>query len=423
LGNYSVTNTPGTMTVTLRPTTISYTGATTGVYGICNGSNMISAQLIDTISNTGIGGASVTITVGTQTVIVITGTNGVAQSALTLTQGPGSVSANASFAGDLVHAGSSTNNSNNFAITSNTNAGPLTGQPLYTGLSFFWTTSATSNTASLTLSATVQDTSTPCHGDIRTAKVTFAVRNADGTFTPVSNAQNLPVGLVNPSDTTVGTASAIAQYNLGNLTADSFEIAVIIGGNYTRNQSADDTIVGVAKPGLANSMIGVGKLNNTASPASNGYLGNAPATGGNYYTSVAADVQYNKSLTNPHGKVNILVKTYNKRDGTVDTLVHTYSIISNSISGLTEAKDPTTGGMIVSFGAKANVTEITNPALPVAVDTGAILQLVFSPSGTTSPQTGSIAVQKPSGGLWFSSAWDGTKTAQKPLVSGMVTVQ
>jgi hypothetical protein len=79
--------------------------------------------------------------------------------------------------------------------------------------------------------------------------------------------------------------------------------------------------------------------------------------------------------------------------------------------------------MIVSFGAKANVTEITNPALPVAVDTGAILQLVFSPSGTTSPQAGSIAVQKPSGGLWFSSAWDGTKTAQKPLVSGMVTVQ
>jgi hypothetical protein len=168
-------------------------------------------------------------------------------------------------------------------------------------------------------------------------------------------------------------------------------------------------------------MIGVGKLDNTASPVSNGYLGNAPAAGGDYYTSVAADVQYNKSLTNPHGKVNILVKSYNKPDGTVDTRIHIYSIVSNSISSLTEANDPTTGNLMVSFGAKANVTEVTNPSLPVAVDTGAILQLIFSPSATNT-QTGSISIQKQSGGLWFSSAWNVNKTVQKPLI-GMVVVQ
>ena len=106
----------------------------------------------------------------------------------------------------------------------------------------------------------------------------------------------------------------------------------------------------------------------------------------------------------------------------MDSTVHTYSIISNSITGFSEATDPNTGILMVSFGAKANVTEITNPATPLAVDTGAILQLIFSPPGTAT-QTGSIALQKQSGGLWFSSAWNGTKNVQKTLTSGTVVVR
>jgi len=422
LANYSVTSTPGTLTINSRPASIVYVGAFSGSYASCS-SNIVSARLTDTITGAGIPGASVIITVGTQSVTLATDATGLASTSLGLTQNPGTVSANASFIGDATHSGSATSNVNNYTINPSSGVGPLTGNPIYTGFTFFWTTSASSSSATLTLSATVQDTSTPCHGDIRSAKVTFAVRHSDGTYTPLSGAQNLPVGLVNPADSTVGTASATTQYNLGNSNADSIQLAVIVGGNYTRNQSADDTIVEVAKPGLANSMIGVGKLDNTASPLSSGYLATAPVPGSNYYTSVASNLQYNKSLTNPQGKVNILVKSYNKADGTIDTNIHTYSIVSNSISGLTEALDPRTNMTMVSFSAKANITEVTNPLSPVSVDSGVTIQLIFSPSGTNTPQTGSITVPKKTGGLWFTSAWDGTRTVQKTLAGGIVAVQ
>jgi hypothetical protein len=204
---------------------------------------------------------------------------------------------------------------------------------------------------------------------------------------------------------------------------------VIIGGNYSRNVTADDTIIGVAVPGVANSMDGVSKLDNTLPPVSSGYLANNPVSGANYYTSVPANVQFNKSFTNAQGKVNILVKTYNRPDGTVDSNVHTYPISSNSISGMTETQDPKTLIKTVSFVAKANITDITNIATPVAVDSGTMLQLVFISSVGTPQQTGyvaqtgSVAVQRKAGGLWFSSSWDGAKTIQKVLGGGVVAIQ
>jgi hypothetical protein len=51
---------------------------------------------------------------------------------------------------------------------------------VYTGETMFWTTSPTSNTAPLTLAATIQDISSDCAGDITKGRITFATRNADG---------------------------------------------------------------------------------------------------------------------------------------------------------------------------------------------------------------------------------------------------
>jgi hypothetical protein len=111
---------------------------------------------------------------------------------------------------------------------------PPPGQPLYTGTLWAWTTSASSSTASLTLSATIQDFGN-CTGDIRTARVTFALRRTGSSYTPIQGATNLPVGLVNPADPSVGTANTIIQYNIGNASAATLDIAVIVGGNYSLN--------------------------------------------------------------------------------------------------------------------------------------------------------------------------------------------
>ena len=79
----------------------------------------------------------------------------------------------------------------------------------YTGPAFYWTSGSNSSTATLTLTTTLSNR--VCIGDIRTATVTFNIRDSAGVLTPIKGAQNLPVGLVNPGDTGVGTASAIVQ--------------------------------------------------------------------------------------------------------------------------------------------------------------------------------------------------------------------
>ena len=424
LGNYNITYNTAVFTINTRPTMIAYTGASTSQYGTCIVN--VSATLKDGLTSAFINTSqTITITVGGKSVN-LTSSNGTFTGTIVTdnTMNVGTYNITANFAGNLANglAASSQSLTNGFSITAGS-VGPYNGQAVYTGLNFFWTTGPSSSTATLTLSTTLKDTTAPCQGDIRTARVTFATRNADGTYSPLPNAQNLPVGLVNPADPTTGTAQAISQYNLGNQNFASIQIAVIVTGNYTRNQSADDTIVGIAKPGVANQMIGVGTLNNLALPkTSNGFLGNAPAAGANYFTSISSNVTYNKSFTNPQGKVNLIVKSLNKSDGTVDTAVHTYSITSNSISTFTSAT--VSGQVVVTFGAKCNVVEITNPATPIALEGGAQMQIVMSPpGGTTNPQSASITVQKNGGGLWYSSAWDGGKTVAKALASGTITVQ
>jgi hypothetical protein len=237
--------------------------------------------------------------------------------------------------------------------------------------------------------------------------VTFAVRNG-ATLTPISNAQNLPVGLVNPSDTTVGTATAVSQYNIGSQNVEQFEVAVIVGGNYYLNNTSDDAIVTVAKPGVANSIVGGGALLNDTNPPSNGYL--QGAAGSDKATLVSANVTYNKSKTNPQGKITVMVKSFNRPDGTVDSVLHIYLMKSTAISELTLPKPGQ-----VSFGSKATIQDITNPDRPISVDGGATLQITMTDD--TVDRVG-IVVQKKEGGVWFSSGWDGQKTVEKPLDGG-----
>src|SRR5206468_7553999 len=117
--------------------------------------------------------------------------------------------------------------------------------------------------------ATLKDAGT-CVGDIRTAKVSFYVRDPiAGTLSPINGAQNLPVGLVNPGDTTVGTASATVQYNISG-SAQGLVIAVVVGGNYAANNPTTDQLITIAVPVAGGQICGGGTINNAADFGSSG---------------------------------------------------------------------------------------------------------------------------------------------------------
>jgi hypothetical protein len=410
LSNYSVTYNTASFTIYKRPTTITYTGALTAYSGQCTVT--VSALLKDTLSGLPMAGETVAITIGSQSVNLITNSSGIASGTLTVIENVGTVYVGASYAGNSTHANSNVGG-NYFTVSPNPYVGGLPNQAVYTGSLFFWTTSSSSSTATLTLSAMIRDTDGVCIGNIRDAKVTFAVRNGS-TLTPLPNAQNLPVGSVDPANTEVGTATAISQYNLGSANVAQLQVAVIVGGNYYMNNTSDDVVVTVAKPGVANSVVGGGALTNAPSgslPAASGYLAAGPAAWA-HYTTFSANVKYNKSKTNPQGGVTIIVKSYYRPDGTLDSSLHTYLIKSNSI---TEFTLPLPGK--VSFGSKATIQDISNPNSPINVDGGATLQMTMT---NGSPDAVGIVGYKKSGGVWFSSSWDTAtgKTLEKPLLYG-----
>jgi len=75
------------------------------------------------------------------------------------------------------------------------------------------------------------------------------------------------------------------------------------------------------------------------------------------------------------------------------------------------------------LNGKANITDITNPLSPVTVDGNATLQVSMTDAGE--PGSGDkigIIVYNKSGGVWYSSNWNGTSTVQQTLAGGNLVV-
>jgi hypothetical protein len=291
----------------------------------------------------------------------------------------------------------------NFTVGSPTTTLNITqedARAYYTGACFASTSSATSGSATVTLSATVKDISAvdpgdPNVGDIRNAKVTFINRD-----TNIVIASNVPVGLVSSGDTKVGTATYNWNANIGANDSQSFTIGTIVTNYYTRNSSEDNTVVTVSKPLSTNFITGGGYL--VLSSPSGLYPGEAGSK-----NNFGFNVKYNKSGTNLQGNINAIV-----RNGG-----HVYQIKGNAMTSLSVV------GNQATFNGKANIQDITDPLNPIAIDGNATLQVKMTDMGEPgSSDTISITVWNKSGGLWFSSNWDGTKTIEQLLGSGNLVV-
>jgi hypothetical protein len=293
------------------------------------------------------------------------------------------------------------------------NASPYNATGFYTGDLFAWTTGPSTSKATLTMTAVIKDNNLPT-GDVRGAKVSFYIVNGS-TMSPIASAQNLPVGLIDVSDGSVGSASAIVQLNIGSANAASFQIAVKVTGAYENNPWAtlSQTIVTVTKPVPGGYIVGGGNLLNSNS---SGYVKGANGQ----LTGFQFDVQFNNKLTNPQGKAIVYVSSYNKPDGTLDNKLHTYIITTNAISLLNITLPK------AQFSSKANIVEQLDNGSTVSLEGGAAFQMAMTDSGNSlSQKTLAITLNRKAGGVWFSSNWNvsQSKTVEQVLNGGSLQVR
>jgi hypothetical protein len=273
----------------------------------------------------------------------------------------------------------------------------------YTGSCFFWTNNTNSKTATLSLAATIKNAPGTL-GDIRTAKVSFFTREGE-LMLPIQGAQDLPVGLVDPSDLSIGSASATVQYHLGNANAAILNIAVVVSGNYQANDPAADKNITVAVPLPGGQICGGIEILNT-SP------GGLLAGANGWITTAGFFVQYNNSLRNPQGKVEIKVISKNDRNGITTNDFHTYIVRSNSISGLSIS------GSAAQFSAKAAIFEIVN-GVEYPVEGNCMLQLNIVDGAEDKV---AITLFRNKGGIWYASNWNGSTAAYQDIHSGDLSV-
>lgn len=274
----------------------------------------------------------------------------------------------------------------------------------YTGATFISTSSTTSSTATVTLSATIRDITAVAGdgawdataGDIRAAKVTFINRDNNTIL-----ASNLPVGLVSASDIKTGTVTYNWSANIGTLDSQTFTIGVIIQGKYVRNESSEDTVVTVSKP-MAGEFVSAGGYLTISQSA-----GLVPAMVGSRF-NFGLRAEFEKASHKPEGDFTFMI-----RNGKKTFRIQGSTITSIAISGRTATVNGI--GMIKDY---------TSSSAPVILDRNATFQAVVVDNGSSGvTDTLAVTVWNGGGGLWFASKWDGIKTVAQTLTSGNVLVK
>ena len=278
----------------------------------------------------------------------------------------------------------------------------------YTGACFFWSNPNT-KIASLTLAATLKN-APGTFGDIRTAKVSFYSRDGN-TLIPINGAQDLPVGLVNPADPGLGSASVTVQYNMGAANASVLNIAVLISGNYSANDPATDKTITVAVPVAGGQICGGINLLNLQSQ---GIIAGAAG----WETNAGFSVQFNNGLKNPQGKVEIKIVSYKDRYGITGSILRTYVIRSNSITSFSQ------NGHLAQFSSKANLSEIIDGVVQ-PIEGNCILLLQLSDGDNLQPiqpDQLSITLFRNKAGIWFSGNWNGISSQMQNILNGNLSV-
>jgi hypothetical protein len=369
--------------VTKRNPGLTYDGATAGE---CTDTVTLSATLKRALPPVR-AGRTIDFVLGTQFASETTDSGGVGSTTMQLAQSPGVKTLDSSFDGDGFYFASSDNKL--FTIEPE---GSVSVE--YIGELFVSTSCTTCPSAAVTLVATVTEGDDGSTGDVRNATVSFVDRNKGNAV--LCSAK---VGLIDPSDTTVGTATCRDI----SLPEGNYLIGIIVSGCYGRNASTDDFTLTISKP-EKNSVSGGGYLLLTDS---NGIIPGTPQSKNHF----GFNVKYNKSGKNLQGTMNVIVRS----GGIV------YQVKGTAISSLT-VNTSTAGGHAI-FYSKAALLDITNPENPISIDGNATLQVSMTDNGQGVLDTIAITVFDKNGGLWFSSNWTGVRSVEQLIAGGNLQVQ
>ena len=133
----------------------------------------------------------------------------------------------------------------------------------------------------------------------------------------------------------------------------------------------------------------------------------------------AINVKYNKSLTNLQGNMNIIVRSAEScTPGYAGPRV--YQIKTTALENLTV--NSVTGQ--ATFTAKANIRDVTDPLIPISIDGNGTLRVSMDDNGEPGEtDTIGITLWNKAGGIWFTSNWNGTSTAEQLLGGGNLVVR
>jgi hypothetical protein len=282
----------------------------------------------------------------------------------------------------------------------------------YTGAVYSSTSGSISSTATVTLSATIQDITDVLGdaaydgnpGDILNATVKFINRDNNTVFT------SAPLGLIMVGNNLVATATTNYTFNIGNSDAVQYTIGVIVEGYYCRNSSSDNTVITVSKP-LNDFITGGGYLNLHSSAG-------LRAGDDNTKNNFGFNVKFNKNGTNLQGNINTIIRRTES-----DGLLHVYQIKGNAMTSLSTQNATSTAPAKATFNGKASIQDITDPLNVTGVDGNATLQVVMTDAGE--PGTWdriAITVWNKQGGMWYSSNWNGSATAEQLLGKGNLQI-
>lgn len=287
----------------------------------------------------------------------------------------------------------------------------------YSGSQYFSTPSLTSAQATLTYSSTIKDIADDNRGEITYAKAAFKEGPLSGAYLDIVSSikaeEFLPVFLIDASDKTTGSVitqpftRTLSSSELSN-SGTTFNIYTIVNGRYAK--ISEPTLITIGVPGGDN-VSGGGFIvtNNSAGK----YRSKAGSKANFGFT-----MKYNKTGKNIQGQANIIIRG---DDGKI------YQIKSNAINSLSAYAIKDMPGKAASFNTKANLTDITNPLIPIALGGSLSLSVeMYDDPKNNENDYILITLQDPSSGLLFSSNWNGTKTTSlklaKPTGGGNIKV-
>lgn len=272
----------------------------------------------------------------------------------------------------------------------------------YTGAYF---TSTNNNSANVALSVTIK---LPEGADVTQSQLRFLNRD---NGQPISGWLN--IGLMNSNDESTGTATYQYTVTLSSSEdARQITIGFEVGGNggcFSRNKSEDDAVINVKKN--VNDLVTGGGL------LILNYSGGIKAADEGSKANFGFHAKYSKPQKKVLGSINIITRR------TESGGVKVYQIKSNNLSSLTIISATSSNPAKATINGSAIIKDVTDPNNPISISGNATIQLVMADLGEPGTyDVLAVTVWNNTGGLWFSSNWNGVKTLEQQIENGNIQV-